>query len=49
MRRRSQQRRPTSSLRWLVWLGGFLLILGAVLVLALPSLVAGYIQRFLRK
>lgn len=48
MRRRSQQRRPTSSLRWLVWLGGFLLILGAVLVLALPSLVAGYIQRFLR-
>ena len=47
MRRRSLQRR-SSPLRWLGWLAGFLLIAVIVGVMAMPSLVVGYLQSFVR-
>jgi len=47
MRRRSSPRR-SSPLRWLVWAGGLLLVAGVVLALALPSLITGYLRRFVR-
>jgi hypothetical protein len=47
MRRRSAPRR-SSSLRWLFWLGGVLLVVLILLWMALPSLVISYVQSFLR-
>ncbi len=47
MRRRSLQRR-SSPLRWLWWLAGFLVIAVIVGVLAMPALVVGYLQSFVR-
>ncbi|MBE7495275.1 MAG: hypothetical protein HS117_10030 [Verrucomicrobiaceae bacterium] len=46
MRRRLSTRRSSS--RWLVWLCGCLLALALLLVLALPALVTGYLQRLIR-
>lgn len=47
MRRRSIQRR-SSTLRWLWWLVGLFVIALMVGVLAMPSLVVGYLQSFVR-
>jgi len=47
MRRRSLQRR-SSPLRWLGWLAGFLVLAVIVGVMAMPSLVVGYLQSFVR-
>lgn len=47
MRRRSIQRR-SSPLRWLWWLAGLLVIGGIVVVMAMPALVVGYLQSFVR-
>ncbi len=49
MRRRPSQRRSSSSsLRWLWWLAGLLALVAGSLVFLGPSLVIGYIQRFVR-
>ncbi|MBL9131861.1 MAG: hypothetical protein JNG86_11710, partial [Verrucomicrobiaceae bacterium] len=46
MRRRISPRR--SYPRWIWWAGGVLLVLAIVLVLALPALVTGWLQRYVR-
>ena len=48
-RRNRPSKRPSSSIRWLWWLAGLILVSGVVLVLLAPALVSGYIRSYLQK